>query len=68
LPRQADLADRSGCALDGATSGTCIGRTRFLTKALDKVRTEMRLQVLTCNMKRMTNIFGIKRLTQAIAA
>ena len=45
-----------------------IGSTHFLTKTLDKVRTEMSLQVLAYNMKRMISIFGVKRLMQAIAA
>jgi transposase len=45
-----------------------MGSTHFLTKTLDQVRTEMSLQVLAYNMKRMINIFGVKRLMQAIAA
>jgi hypothetical protein len=45
-----------------------MGSTHFLTQTLDKVRTEMSLQVLAYNMKRMISIFGVKRLIQAIAA
>ena len=45
-----------------------MGSTHFLTKTLDKVRTEMSLQVLAYNMKRMISIFGVKRLMEAIAA
>jgi transposase len=45
-----------------------MGTTHFLTKTLDKVRTEMSLQVLAYNMKRMISIFGVKRLMQAIPA
>ena len=45
-----------------------MGSTHFLTKTLDKVRTEMSLQVLAYNIKRMISIFGVKRLIQAIAA
>ena len=45
-----------------------MGSTHFLTKTLDKVRTEMSLQVLAYNMKRMISIFGVKRLMQAIPA
>ena len=45
-----------------------MGSTHFLTKTLDKVRTEMSLQVLAYTMKRMISIFGVKRLMQAIAA
>jgi hypothetical protein len=40
----------------------------FLAKTLEKVKTEMSLQVLAYNMKRMINIFGVKLLLQAIAA
>lgn len=45
-----------------------MGATHFLTRTLEKVRTEMSLQVLAYNMKRMLNIFGIKPLMEAIAA
>ena len=40
----------------------------FLTKTLKNVQTEMTLQVLAYNMKRMINIFGVKPLVGAIAA
>ena len=36
-----------------------MGATHFLTKALDKVRTEMSLHVLAYNLKRMITIFGV---------
>lgn len=36
--------------------------------ALDGSRTEMSLQVLAYSMRRMIGIFGVKRLTQSIAA
>jgi hypothetical protein len=42
--------------------------TYFLTRTLEKVKTEMSLQVLAYNMKRMINIFGIKPPIKAIAA
>ena len=45
-----------------------IGATHFLTKTLKNVRTEMSLQVLAYNMKRMINMFGVKPLLRAIAA
>src|SRR5208283_2075178 len=44
-----------------------MGSTHFLTRTLEKVKTEMSLQVLAYNMKRMLNIFGIKPLMEAIA-
>jgi hypothetical protein len=45
-----------------------MGSTHFLTKTLKNVRTEMSLQVLAYNMKRMINMFGVKSLMAAIAA
>ncbi len=45
-----------------------MGSTHFLTKTLEKVKTEMSLQVLAYNMKRMINIFGVKPLMQAIVS
>ena len=43
-----------------------MGSTHFLTKTLEKVSTEMSLQVLAYNMKRRINIFGVKSLIKAI--
>jgi len=51
-----------------ATLKAWMGSTHFLTRTLDKVRTEMSLQVLAYNIKRMINIFGVKPLIRAIAA
>jgi transposase len=45
-----------------------MGSTHFLTRTLEKVKTEMSLQVLAYNIKRMINIFGVKPLMKAIAA
>ena len=45
-----------------------MGATHFLTKTLKNVRTEMSLQALAYNMKRMINILGVKPLMAAIAA
>jgi hypothetical protein len=45
-----------------------MGGAHFLTRTLEKVKTEMSLQVLAYNMKRMINLFGVKPLMQAIAA
>ena len=44
-----------------------MGSTHFLTRTLEKVRTEMSLHVLAYNMKRMINILGVKPLIKAIA-
>ena len=51
-----------------ATLKAWMGSTHFLSKTLEKVKTEMSLQVLAYNMKRMINIVGVKPLMQAITA
>ena len=43
-----------------------MGATHFLTRTLDKVRTEMSLHVLAYNLKRMIAIFGVGPLMEAI--
>ena len=43
-----------------------MGATHFLTRTLDKVRTEMSLHVLAYNLKRMIKIFGAAPLMAAI--
>ena len=43
-----------------------MGATHFLTRTLDKVRTEMSLHVLAYNLKRMIRIFGVGPLMVAI--
>jgi hypothetical protein len=45
-----------------------MGSTHFLTKTLEKVRTEMSLHVLAYNIKRMIQIFGVEPLLEAIKA
>ncbi|MCJ2143893.1 IS1182 family transposase [Methylobacterium sp. E-066] len=45
-----------------------MGATHFLARTLAKVRTEMSLQVLAYNMKRMIQIFGVGPLMAAIRA
>jgi len=42
------------------------GATHFLTRALRGVRTEMALNVVACNIKRMVALIGIRRLMEAI--
>jgi len=48
------------------TLKTWMGATHFLTRTLDKVRTEMSLHVLAYNLKRMITIFGAAPLMAAI--
>jgi hypothetical protein len=45
-----------------------MGSTHFLTKTLEKVKTEMRLYVLASNLKGMIHILGVGQLMRALAA
>jgi transposase len=45
-----------------------MGSTHFLMKTLEKVRTEMSLQVLAYNLKRVINILGVGPLLKALEA
>ena len=45
-----------------------MGATHFLTRTLDKVRTEMSLHILAYNLKRMITILGVGPLIAAIRA
>jgi Transposase DDE domain len=45
-----------------------MGSAHFLTKTLEKVRTEMSLHILAYNIKRMIQIFGVRPLVEAIRA
>lgn len=44
------------------------GATHFLTRTLPKVRTEMSLQVLAYNLKRVMQILGVQPLIAAMRA
>ena len=45
-----------------------MGATHFLTMTLPKVATEMALNVLAYNMKRVMNIIGVDKLMEAMRA
>jgi hypothetical protein len=45
-----------------------MGSTHFLTKTLERVRTEMSLHVLAYNVKRMIQLLGVQPLMRAIRA
>lgn len=45
-----------------------MGHTHFLTRRLKNVRTEMALNVLAYNIKRVVALIGIRGLMRAIAA
>lgn len=45
-----------------------MGATHFLTRTRPKVKTEMSLQVLAYNLKRMMALLGVGPLIEAIAA
>jgi transposase len=45
-----------------------MGSTHFLTKTLDRVRTEMSLHVLAYNLKRVMKLLGVGPMMEAIRA
>jgi len=45
-----------------------MGHSHFLTRGLDRVRTEMSLHVLAYNMKRAINIMSVTGLMEAMKA
>jgi len=45
-----------------------MGHTHFLTKGIENVSTEMSLNVLAYNMKRMISMLGVKPLIATIRA
>ena len=45
-----------------------MGATHFLTKTLDRVRTEMSLHVLAYNIKRVMKLLGTTALMDAMRA
>jgi hypothetical protein len=45
-----------------------MGGTHFLTRTLPRVRTEMSLHVLACNLKRILAILGAQPLIAALRA
>jgi hypothetical protein len=45
-----------------------MGSTHFLTRTLPRVRTEMSLNVLAYNLKRMIKILGVAQLIAAVRA
>jgi hypothetical protein len=75
LDRMQDRLDRMSDAMDVrrqtvehpfGTLKAWMGATHFLTRTLDKVRTEMSLHVLAYNLKRMIRMFGVRPLMAAI--
>ena len=63
--RQADspmTVRRSTVEHPFGTIKTWMGSTHFLMRRLRNVRTEMALNVLACNIKRMISIIGLPRL------
>jgi len=64
LPGRVCLQTREGFG----TLKAWMGHTHFLTKGLEKVKTEMSLNVLAYNLKRMIALMGVKPLIAAITA
>ena len=50
------------------TTKAWMGSTHFLTRTLKRVRTEMSLQVLAYNLKRVIAILGVRPLMEVIRA
>ena len=77
LDRMQDRLDRMPEAMDVrrqtvehpfGTLKAWMGATHFLTRGLKRVSTEMSLQVLAYNLKRVISILGVAGLLQAIKA
>jgi hypothetical protein len=64
--RQSDRGGRQTVEHPFGTLKAWMGATHFLTRTLDKVRTEMSLHVLAYKLKRMITIFGAEPLMAAI--
>lgn len=45
-----------------------MGSTHFLTKGLERVKTEMSLHVLACNLKRLMTVLRIANMMEALKA
>lgn len=69
LDERPELAILRRCTVEHpfGTLKAWMGATRFLTKTLPKVKTEMSLHVLAYNMKRMMKILGTLGLVEAIS-
>jgi transposase len=45
-----------------------MGSTHFLTKGLERVKTEMSLHVLAYNLKRLITLLGMARMMEVLRA
>ena len=70
LSRDTDPMTLRRCTVEHpfGTIKAWMGHTHFLTRRLKNVRTEMALNVLAYNIKRVVSLIGIRRLMQAIPA
>lgn len=70
LSRDTDPMTLRRCTVEHpfGTIKAWMGHTHFLTRTLKNVRTEMALNVLVYNIKRVVSLIGIRRLMQAIPA
>jgi len=69
--KQRPMPCRSAVARSGIHSGSSSpgwGATHFLTKGLERVKTEMSLHVLAYNVKRLITLFGVTGMMEAIRA
>jgi hypothetical protein len=70
LDRQPDAMTLRRCTVEHVfgTLKHWMGSTHFLTRRLSNVGTEMSLQVLSYNLKRVISILGISRTMKAVAS
>jgi hypothetical protein len=73
LCQQLDLFSDAVVAIDGSkfkavNSSDRNFTTHFLTKGLERVKTEMSLHVLAYNLKRLMTVLGIANMMEAIRA
>lgn len=70
LSRDTDPTTLRRCTVEHpfGTIKAWMGHAHFLTRTLKNVRTEMALNVLAYNIKRVISLIGIRRLMQAILA
>lgn len=70
ISRDPDLMVRRRCTVEHpfGTIKAWMGGTHFLTRRLKNVRTEMALNVLAYNIKRVINMIGVGQLLKAMTA
>lgn len=70
LERSPDAMRIRRCSVEHpfGTIKSWMGATHFMTKGLERVKTEMSLHVLAYNFKRLMSLFGVAGMMEAIKA